>query len=209
VPTIHSPSLELFEPFFRHAKPVVIKGITTNWQAQALWRDLEALKSRMGGRPVPVEIGENYMHPSLVKNSVAFDLFLHYLQLRESKEAESSDAVVYLAQTPLAELSLQNDVQIPDLCKLTGRGDIYASNAWIGPAGTVSSCHTDPYHNLLVQVYVHKHILCMYILSATVALITDSFVFVDQDCLYILLLLVDVSGCRQEACEATQSIIFR
>jgi hypothetical protein len=135
VPIIQHPSLELFEPFFKHAKPVIIKGISKDWKATALWQDIEALKSRVGSRVVPVEIGTTYMDPNLIKNSVAFDLFLHYLQQHELNGVEQSPSPmpsVYLAQTPLAELSLQNDVIIPDICLRTGRGDIYSSNAWIG-----------------------------------------------------------------------------
>jgi hypothetical protein len=135
VPIIQHPSIEQFEPFFKHAKPVVIKDISKDWKARALWQDLEALKSRVGDRAVPVEIGTTYMDPNLIKNSVAFDLFLHYLQQHELNEVEQPTnplPSVYLAQTPLADLSLQNDVLIPDICLRTGRGDIYSSNAWIG-----------------------------------------------------------------------------
>jgi hypothetical protein len=66
VPIIQHPSLELFEPFFKQAKPVVIKDISKDWKARALWQDLEALKSRVGNRAVPVEIGTTYMDPNLV-----------------------------------------------------------------------------------------------------------------------------------------------
>lgn len=42
-------------------------------------------------------------------------------------------------------------VQVPEYCAL-GEGDVRSINAWIGPAGTVTPLHTDPHHNLFVQV---------------------------------------------------------
>lgn len=40
-----------------------------------------------------------------------------------------------------------------------GRGDAYATNAWIGPPGTVSPLHRDPTDNLLAQLYGEKRVL--------------------------------------------------
>lgn len=59
----------------------------------------------------------------------------------------------YLAQHELfAQLpALAADIATPDYCSL-GEGGLRAVNAWLGPAGTETPFHTDPYHNLLAQV---------------------------------------------------------
>ncbi|EEH59798.1 uncharacterized protein MICPUCDRAFT_64527 [Micromonas pusilla CCMP1545] len=71
----------------------------------------------------------------------------------------------YLAQHPLFNQvpTLLNDLDLPDYCSLTHRWNtseegIKSINAWLGPAGTVSPLHKDPYHNLLSQVVGLKYI---------------------------------------------------
>lgn len=45
-------------------------------------------------------------------------------------------------------------------------------NAWLGPVGTVSPLHHDPYHNLLAQVYGEANVKCTYPESVAVKCIT-------------------------------------
>lgn len=51
-------------------------------------------------------------------------------------------------------------VQVPEYCAL-GEGDVKSINAWLGPAGTVTPLHTDPHHNLFVQVWHAAHFTCV------------------------------------------------
>lgn len=77
----------------------------------------------------------------------------------------------YLAQHPLLEQipQLRDQIRTPALCSAWGREDAEAPaiceirrdpivSAWVGPAGTVSPVHTDPYHNLLCQGLGHKYV---------------------------------------------------
>jgi lysine-specific demethylase 8 len=65
----------------------------------------------------------------------------------------------YLAQHALFDQlpALAADIATPDYCTL-GAGELVATNAWIGPAGTVTPLHTDPHHNLLAQVAGSKYV---------------------------------------------------
>lgn len=86
------------------------------------------------------------------------------------------DEIGYLAQYDLFSQipSLRNDISIPDYCfseppprsvadgatgkELPPKLPEPLLNAWLGPAGTVSPLHTDPYHNILCQVVGRKYI---------------------------------------------------
>lgn len=82
------------------------------------------------------------------------------------------DTVAYLAQHQLfLQLpQLRNDVLVPDHCYTAAprhptdpaqdQPELEAPllNAWLGPPGTITPLHTDPYHNLLAQVVGRKYV---------------------------------------------------
>lgn len=86
--------------------------------------------------------------------------------------SQPTTAVAYLAQHQLfLQLpQLRNDVLVPEHCYTappphpTDRAqdqpelDAPLLNAWLGPPGTITPLHTDPYHNLLAQVVGRKYV---------------------------------------------------
>ena len=85
-------------------------------------------------------------------HSINHDMPSHSYQHRKS--------VLYLAQHELLDQipSFRRDIHEPEYCVLGEEGDVPRVNAWLGPAGTVTPCHTDPYHNLLCQVVGRKYV---------------------------------------------------
>ncbi|GBF98434.1 hypothetical protein Rsub_11079 [Raphidocelis subcapitata] len=65
----------------------------------------------------------------------------------------------YLAQHELFSQipALAADIAAPDYTAL-GEDGLRSVNAWLGPAGTVTPLHQDPYHNLLAQVVGRKYV---------------------------------------------------
>ncbi|CBJ29518.1 conserved unknown protein [Ectocarpus siliculosus] len=81
---------------------------------------------------------------------------------------EKGKEKAYLAQHQLFDQipALRRDIMTPDYCALLledeedhGDAESVATNAWFGPAGTVSPLHNDPFHNLLAQVVGTKRVL--------------------------------------------------
>lgn len=69
--------------------------------------------------------------------------------------------VGYMAQHQLFDQipELRADFDVPDYCALLAPDEVSSDvviNAWLGPHGTVSPLHHDPFNNLLVQVVGHK-----------------------------------------------------
>lgn len=151
------------------------------------WNKPSYLLSRtLGGRRlVPVELGRSYVDEGWGQKIVKFGDFLaDYVDATlisscsgtAGEQAHHADAstrpTAYLAQHQLLlQLpQLRDDILIPDLCytappphptdpsKDQPELEEPMLNAWFGPPGTITPLHTDPYHNLLVQVVGRKYV---------------------------------------------------
>lgn len=158
-----------------HATPIIIKDALTSWPAISdpshRWADpTYLLNSTLGGRRlVPVELGRSYTSSDWGQKILTFAEYMHTYLLDPQPET-----VGYLAQHDLfAQIpSLRADTVTPDYCYTepprsaqqqagavaTATLEEPLRNAWLGPRGTISPLHTDPYHNILCQVVGCKYV---------------------------------------------------
>ncbi|KAK5126101.1 hypothetical protein LTR85_011456 [Meristemomyces frigidus] len=168
-------SLENFQQWLdRISEPLIIPGTMKEWPATQLWHDPRyLLRLTLGGRRlVPVEIGKSYTDENWGQRIMPLGAFMRTYLLPENP-AE----VGYLAQYDLfAQIpALRHDVMVPDFCYTTPPDTDEAArktaglasvrqldepllNAWLGPKGTKTPLHTDPYHNIFCQVVGYKYI---------------------------------------------------
>ncbi|KAG8631120.1 hypothetical protein KVT40_000260 [Elsinoe batatas] len=171
VPVKASLSLEAFQIHLdSNGGPMVIQDVVTDWPAYELWYNPEYLyrKTLRGHRLVPVEVGKSYTHDAWTQKIMAFKDFMtkHLLNPKANE-------VGYLAQHNLLKQvpALIGDTITPDFCHCEPPNDlpdniperprklpIPETNVWLGPGGTISDLHTDPYHNILCQVIGRKYI---------------------------------------------------
>ncbi|MBW0485275.1 hypothetical protein O181_024990 [Austropuccinia psidii MF-1] len=159
------PNLQEFANTF-HKSPFVIKGYCKNWRAltTAPWESNEYLKAVAGpARVVPIEVGKNYAQDDWSQRIIEWDEFLTRLDDGDPTQLH------YLAQHNIFNQfpSLKDDIELPYYldCQLppasrpipdTEDGAIL--NVWVGPAGTVSPAHIDPYYNCYAQVVGRKYV---------------------------------------------------
>ncbi|GLB35067.1 putative cupin-like domain containing protein [Lyophyllum shimeji] len=122
------------------------------------------------GRVVPVEVGEDYRDHDWTQKLMDWDEFLGSLDLADQPPPPKRAKTTYLAQHNLLIQfpSLRADIIIPDYVyacmdppgsagyRPPGNEEQLLINMWLGPQGTVSPAHTDPYYNLFVQVVGRK-----------------------------------------------------
>lgn len=164
-----------FEEFQSHLDgnniPIIVEGAVEHWPARKNWTSPSYwMKRTLGGRRmVQVEIGSQYTDDSWSQRILSFENFLSIYMMGKSTE------IGYLAQYDLFSQipALRSDVQVPDYCycspprsmsKEADQRDVLARdiddplmNLWLGPAGTKTPLHTDPYSNILVQVMGYKY----------------------------------------------------
>lgn len=73
---------------------------------------------------------------------------------------EHPPALAYLAQHPLLDHIpiLDRDAGVPEYAMCGQADDALTRLAWIGPAGTLTPLHTDPYENIYAQIVGYKYI---------------------------------------------------
>ncbi|KAF2480304.1 hypothetical protein BDY17DRAFT_303607 [Neohortaea acidophila] len=177
-PIFRSATALNFEAFQGHldkdSTPLIIPRTFAHWPAMQKWQDPNYfLRRTLGGRRlVPVEIGKSYTDADWGQEIISIGNYIKtYLVPTNPKE------IGYLAQHDLfAQIpSLRKDIVFPDYCYTTPPEPTGAAlqtpgltttpqlsepmlNAWIGPKGTITPLHTDPYHNILCQVVGYKYI---------------------------------------------------
>ena len=154
--------------------PVIITNAINSWPATTNWGDLNYLKSKAGGRIVPIETcasadaSQTYLSSSFDRRTMSLTEYIE--EFVENENPTQSDRG-YLAQYQLFDQipSLRDDItNLPQYTSLSTREDDIAPStcekqvepivsAWFG-RNTVSPLHNDPYHNLLVQVSGTKYI---------------------------------------------------
>ncbi|KAI0648298.1 Clavaminate synthase-like protein [Trametes meyenii] len=153
--------------------PFVLPGFLQDWPAlkEHPWSSLDYLRAVAGpGRVVPVEVGSDYRSDDWSQRMMPWDDFIDELGPAHTAEPRQ---VLYLAQHSLFKqfTALRNDIIVPDyVYAALDAPDDYPQyvppsneeqlvlNAWLGPGGTVSPAHTDPFFNFYAQVVGRKTI---------------------------------------------------
>ncbi|KAI0927989.1 hypothetical protein AcW1_005376 [Taiwanofungus camphoratus] len=169
----NAPSLASFVS--RHSQqPFILPGYVRNWPAmnEHPWVSLDYLRSIAGpGRVVPVEVGSDYRHDEWTQKMMPLDQFLDALDSTSPHKHSREQPVLYLAQHNLLSQfpALRDDIMPPDYVYASlsppedfpdyappANEDQLVLNAWLGPAGTVSPAHIDPFYNFYAQVVGRK-----------------------------------------------------
>ncbi|KAK6438394.1 hypothetical protein LTR95_005407 [Oleoguttula sp. CCFEE 5521] len=173
IPSSEPPTLTSFQVHIdEHTTPLLIHGAMDHWPAMQSWACPSYLLKRSlnGRRLVPVEIGESYMHSEWRQQVMPLREYMEEFVL-----SESSRGIGYMGQHDLLSQipALKDDVIVPDYCftsppdhtpeTLQGQSSVAeleepSLNVWLGPKGTKSPLHHDPYHNIFCQVVGYKYV---------------------------------------------------
>ena len=174
------PSLiEFGNKCFEPQRPAIVRDhlSAAEWPALATWVDVGTFRTNLLARCgstaleelVPIEKGSSYSSADFERGHLPLGLFLSFLEQFETAAAATGSSngddgsslppPLYLAQHDLLDQLPQLALDVPCApiwCDRFGQGDLYGRKAWLGPAGTVSTLHRDPYHNALTQLGGHK-----------------------------------------------------
>ncbi len=154
--------------------------------APGSWSSIERLLRIAGpARVVPVEVGANYARKEWGQDVMLWSDFLRHCRWDEpvrhdeatddhrGTEPSSKPMVLYMAQHDLTSQfpDLESDFTLPDYVytsppapsdwpeyKPPSTTAGVVTNLWIGPAGTVSPPHFDPFYNCFVQAVGYKEV---------------------------------------------------
>lgn len=152
------------------------QSLTTHWAARQAWRtgdDFRAIRTGREDREVEIEVGKRgrgYLDPDFQRihmglgeePGAGFTIALIMLTLGLFLDAfildkiPSSDPaslpVAYLAQSDLLDdPALAADVPALDVFKAGPQATVYRRTLWIGPRGSFTPFHRDPYIGLYSQ----------------------------------------------------------
>lgn len=154
-----------------HCEPFIVRNFAVDWPALSddnhLWADSNYLALVGGpGRIVPVEIGWQYTESDWYQDIIPWQDFLQSIGWTcKTKPTVKEIKPKYLAQHNLFRQfpALETDIITPDLVYSCPPVPIdfpnyqaprdedgletIITNAWIGPQGTTTPAHFDPYYN--------------------------------------------------------------
>lgn len=154
-PVMVAQDLQAFITAFEANEPCVIRGGCGFWQSCISWSSLDFWWS-FRGRRVPVEVG-TYLSDDFEQKLVDLYNFMEYVF--DKNDERSPGDKLYLAQYELFTRfpKLEDHVMPqPDVVHLIGSSP--SRSVFMGPTGTVSPLHTDPWENLLCQIVGSKYV---------------------------------------------------
>ncbi|KAK0458448.1 uncharacterized protein EV420DRAFT_1542316 [Desarmillaria tabescens] len=150
--------------------PFILRSYANDWPALTNhpWCSVRYLRTVAGpGRVVPIEVGKDYRNDDWTQQLMPWDKFLASLEFDDQTCSYVPEKMLYLAQHNLFMQfpDLRADILVPDYVYSgpsvpnyapPGNDEQLVLNTWLGPRGTISPAHTDPYFNFYVQVVGSK-----------------------------------------------------
>ncbi|KAK4690009.1 hypothetical protein P7C73_g121, partial [Tremellales sp. Uapishka_1] len=140
--------------------PLHLTNLVSHWPALSTWRlsdGLQALRDGVGDhREVEVEVGKQgrgYLDPDWQRVTMGFGLFLDAFILQNIPSSSRDLPIGYLAQADLLEAPSAISSAVPHLphFDVGPRGSFYRRTIWIGPSGSFTPFHRDPYMGIYSQ----------------------------------------------------------